>query len=245
MEPAAAPVATCGGGSCPVKDTRWGAPVEVVEIPAREAAPTADTDAAGAAGTAGAAPTADTGAAGCAQADRGAGATPGAACTADTGAAGAAPTADTSAAAAAPMAAATGGPVVEDQAERGSLPGSSSQRWPPPRGMAEGRWRGWYDEKRWKWVAGQWLYRSYGEGPETGGHDCPQSRDPKRTERNKRRKAKKDRKREEREADTRKAEQDAWRREYERRRAAGCPHGRLNASDSDDGTESSQGSPPP
>ena len=245
MEPAAAPVATCGGGSCRVKDMRWGAEDEVVEIPAREAAPTADTEAAGAARTAGAAPTADPGAAGTAQADRAAGAAPGAAPTADTGAAGAAPTADTGAAAAAPMAAATGGLVVEVPAERGPLPGSSEHRGPPPGGRAEGKWRGWYNDKRWKWVGGVEVYRSYGEGPETGGHDCPQSRDPRRTERNTRRKEKKECKRREREADPHTAQQVDWWREYERQSAARCADGLSNASEEDDGTESSEGAPPP
>ena len=89
------------------------------------------------------------------------------------------------------------------------------------------------------------MYRSYGEGPETGGHDCPQSRDPRRTERNKRKKEKKERKRREREADPQKAEQVAWRREYERQSAARCADGLSNASDEDDGTESSEGAPPP
>ena len=133
MQPAAVPVATCGGGSWRVKDMRWGAEDEVVEIPAREAAPTADSEAARVVRTAGAAPTADPGAAGAAQANRAAGGAP----TADTGAAGAAPTADTGAAAAAPMAAAMGGPVVEVPAERGPLPGSSSHRGPPPGCSAE------------------------------------------------------------------------------------------------------------
>ena len=135
--------------------------------------------------------------------------------------------------------------MVEVPAERGSLPGSSSQRGPPPGGIAEGKWRGWYNDKCWKWVGGVWVYRSYGEGPETGGHDCPQSRDPRRTERNKRKKEKKERKSREREADQHRAEKDAWTREYERQVAARYADGLPDASDEDDGTESSEGAPPP
>ena len=138
----------------------------------------------------------------------------GAAAEADTGAAGAspagaAPTADTGAA----------GLAEEVPAARGVLPGSSSDA-PPPRGALTGRWRGWQDPQRWRWVHGRWIYRSYGEGPETGGNDCPQSADPARTERNRRRKAKKERIRREREADADNARRDAWRRQYEREATA-------------------------
>ena len=191
---------TGGGGSCRQRRVVWGAQDTVVLLPENDDSRTADETAAGvvqgADATSGvvveaadAPPTmGDTGAAGAAP-------------TADTGAAGAAPTADTGAAAAAPTAAATAGVVVEVPAERGLLPGSSSVRPPPPGGKAEGRWKGWYDDKRWHVVRGKEMYRSYGEGPETGGHDCPQSADPLRTERNRRKKAKKERIRKEREAD--------------------------------------------
>ena len=50
-------------------------------------------------------------------------------------------------------------------------------------------------------VRGKEEYGSYGKGPETGGHDCPHSADPLRTERNRRKKAKKKCIRKEREAD--------------------------------------------
>ena len=135
---------------------------------------------------------------------------------------------------------ATAGAVVEGPAETGSLPASSSDRGPPPGGVAQGRWKGWYDPKRWHMVGGREMYRAYGEGPETGGHDCPQSADPRRTERNKRKKEKKERIRREREADQTKAETEAWRRSYERQVSAPS-----RWDEPDDGTDTSEGPPAP
>ena len=134
---------------------------------------------------------------------------------------------------------ATTGGVVDVPAARGLLPGSSSDYrppgravwWdasdlpPPPGGKAEGRWRGWYDPKRWKIVAGKKTYRSYGLGPETGGNQCPQSTDPFRTERNRRKKAKKERRRKEREESPEQARGDAWQRQYERQDKSRSPCG--------------------
>ena len=90
-------------------------------------------------------------------------------------------------------------------------------------------------------VRGKEVYRSYGEGPETGGHDCPQSADPLRTERNRRRKAKKERIRQEREADSYRAETDLWNRSYERQVRA-PPSG---GEEEDDGTDTSERPPAP
>ena len=89
------------------------------------------------------------------------------------------------------------------------------------------------------------MHRSYGKGPETGGHDCPQSRDPRRTERNKRRKQKKECKRRERGADPHRGQQVDWCREYERQGAARSADGLSNASEEDDGMQSNEGAPPP
>ena len=46
-------------------------------------------------------------------------------------------------------------------------------------------------QRRGKWRRNSPSVRSRVKGPESGGHDCPQSADPRRTERNRRKKAKK------------------------------------------------------
>ena len=207
------------GGSCPQKRVVWHAQDTVVLIPGVQ----------GEDATAGAVVEADATAAGVAQGEDG---TAGAVlepADATAGAVGQNPPAG-------PLAQAsnaTAGAVVE-AAQRGLLPGSSSTRPPPPGGKAEGRWKGWYDEKRWHMVRGREVYRSYGEGPETGGHDCPQSADPLRTERNRRRKAKKERIRQEREADQHRSQKDLWNRAYERAIQ------RPPSPEEDDGTDTSE-----
>ena len=191
-------------GSCPPRRVAWGAEDEVVLLAEQDDTPSSDDTAAGVV-----------------QGDHGTAAAEVEAADATAGAVGehrsarAAAEASDAAAGAAAQAASDA-----TAAERGLPPGSSSVRPPPPGGVATGKWKGWYDDKRWHMVGGKEIYRSYGEGPHTGGSDCPQSQDPRRTDRNRRRKAKKERIRQEREADETKARNELWQRSYERQQAA-------------------------